>query len=149
MNDEKITRELAEQEFVSYCESNDIDCDESAMNEEDADAFKPIKESFIKACRAGRVVVDGKNLEYTISDFSPQGYAGNKLTIGRPNGSAMLAMDGYKDTQSMHKLQEAQKEALKRHHAAGPPSDWQARFVSAYASVHPWEDWAESFAHYG
>jgi hypothetical protein len=105
MNDEKITRELAEQEFMSYCEANDIDCDESAMNEEDATAFKPIKESFIKACRAGRVVVDGKNIEYTISSFSPEGYAGNKLTIGRPNGNAMLAMDGYKDTQSMHKLQ--------------------------------------------
>jgi hypothetical protein len=39
-------------------------------------------------------------------------------------------------------------EALKRHHAAGPPADWQARFVSSYASVHPWEDWAETWAHY-
>jgi len=39
-------------------------------------------------------------------------------------------------------------EALKRHHAAGPPADWQERFVSAYASAHPWEDWAETWAHY-
>jgi hypothetical protein len=39
-------------------------------------------------------------------------------------------------------------EALKRHHAAGPPADWQQRFVSAYASAHPWEDWAETWAHY-
>lgn len=37
--------------------------------------------------------------------------------------------------------------ALKRHYAQGAPADWQARFVSAYASSHPWEDWAESFAH--
>ena len=38
--------------------------------------------------------------------------------------------------------------ALAHHHAAGPPADWQARHVSAYASVHPWEDWAETWAHY-
>jgi hypothetical protein len=38
--------------------------------------------------------------------------------------------------------------ALRRHYQEGPPADWQNRFVSAYASVHPWEDWAESCAHY-
>lgn len=38
--------------------------------------------------------------------------------------------------------------ALARHHAGGPPGDWQDRFVSAYASAHPAEDWAETFAHY-
>ena len=25
---------------------------------------------------------------------------------------------------------------------------WQERFVSAYASTHSWEDWAETWAHY-
>jgi len=39
-------------------------------------------------------------------------------------------------------------EALERHYRAGPPSDWATRFVSAYASTHPWEDWAETWAHY-
>ena len=39
-------------------------------------------------------------------------------------------------------------EAQKRHYDAGPPADWPDRFVSAYASMHPWEDWAETFAHY-
>ena len=38
--------------------------------------------------------------------------------------------------------------ALRRHYANGPHSDWQKYFVSAYASSHPWEDWAESWAHY-
>jgi len=38
--------------------------------------------------------------------------------------------------------------ALQRHYGDGPPADWQARFVTAYASVHPWEDWAETWAHY-
>lgn len=39
-------------------------------------------------------------------------------------------------------------EALKRYHAYGPPADWPNRFVSAYSSSHPWEGWAESWAHY-
>lgn len=38
--------------------------------------------------------------------------------------------------------------ALALHHAEGPPTDWPARHVSAYASSHPWEDWAETWAHY-
>jgi hypothetical protein len=39
-------------------------------------------------------------------------------------------------------------EALKTHYAHGAPPDWQTRCVSAYASAHPWEDWAETWAHY-
>ena len=37
---------------------------------------------------------------------------------------------------------------LQAHHAEGPPADWQERFVSSYASAHPWEDFAETWAHY-
>ena len=39
-------------------------------------------------------------------------------------------------------------EALKKHYADGPSPDWQSSFVSSYASSHPWEDWAETWAHY-
>jgi hypothetical protein len=39
-------------------------------------------------------------------------------------------------------------EALRRHYADGPAEGWQDRFISAYAASHPWEDWAETWAHY-
>ena len=39
-------------------------------------------------------------------------------------------------------------QALQRHYADGAPPDWQQHFVSAYASAHPWEDFAETWAHY-
>jgi hypothetical protein len=39
-------------------------------------------------------------------------------------------------------------QALERYHRHGCPADWPERFVSAYASSHPWEDWAETWAHY-
>jgi hypothetical protein len=38
--------------------------------------------------------------------------------------------------------------AIERHYASGAPANWNETFVSAYASMHPWEDWAETWAHY-
>lgn len=40
------------------------------------------------------------------------------------------------------------KPALDRYYDNGPPTDWWLRHISAYASSHPWEDWAETWAHY-
>jgi hypothetical protein len=40
------------------------------------------------------------------------------------------------------------EEALERHYASPPAADWQEHFVSAYATMHPWEDFAETWAHY-
>ena len=39
-------------------------------------------------------------------------------------------------------------QALKTHYQNGAPVDWRERFVSAYATSHAWEDFAETFAHY-
>jgi len=38
-------------------------------------------------------------------------------------------------------------QALEVHYQQGPPRDWADYFISGYASAHPWEDWAESWAH--
>ena len=38
--------------------------------------------------------------------------------------------------------------ALKVNYETGPPPDWAKRYISSYASTRPWEDWAESWAHY-
>ncbi|RVD56641.1 hypothetical protein EN828_24205 [Mesorhizobium sp. M2D.F.Ca.ET.185.01.1.1] len=40
------------------------------------------------------------------------------------------------------------EEGLKAYYANGAPPDWQQRHISAYATSHPWEDWAETFAHH-
>lgn len=39
-------------------------------------------------------------------------------------------------------------EAMQRHYENGAPDDWQASYISAYATMHPYEDWAETWAHY-
>ncbi|MFT3689944.1 zinc-binding metallopeptidase family protein [Paenirhodobacter sp.] len=38
--------------------------------------------------------------------------------------------------------------ALQHHYENGAPPDWPQEYVSSYATMHPWEDWAETWAHY-
>ena len=40
------------------------------------------------------------------------------------------------------------KESLDRYYANGPRWDWEHYHISAYASMHPLEDWTETWAHY-
>ncbi|MFG6492011.1 putative zinc-binding metallopeptidase [Microbacterium sp. P03] len=40
------------------------------------------------------------------------------------------------------------QEALTRHYASGAPAGWRDEYISEYATMHPWEDFAETFAHY-
>jgi hypothetical protein len=97
---------FAEQEFINWCEANGIDHEEAAMDEDEAKDFKKIKRHFTQAVDEKRLTVDGNNIIYTVSSRSTsKTVAGKQFTIRRPNGRAMLAMDGYKDTQQMNKLE--------------------------------------------
>jgi hypothetical protein len=40
------------------------------------------------------------------------------------------------------------EQALRTYYANGAPPDWQEGHISAYATSHPWEDWAETWAHH-
>jgi len=39
-------------------------------------------------------------------------------------------------------------EALQKHYKEGAPLNWNEHYISMYATTHPWEDWAETWAHY-
>ena len=39
-------------------------------------------------------------------------------------------------------------EALNNYYQEGAPIDWQQQHISEYSTAHPWEDWAETWAHY-
>jgi hypothetical protein len=40
------------------------------------------------------------------------------------------------------------RDALTRHYRDGAPENWRESYISEYATMHPWEDFAECFAHY-
>jgi len=55
-------------------------------------------------------------------------------------------LDGYRQLFGDERADYAA--ALRQHYDNGPPPDWAIRYVTSYASAHPWEDWAETWAHY-
>jgi len=63
-----------------------------------------------------------------------------RLIDGTPRVDSFRALFG--DEQADYQA------AVDRHYKQGPPPDWHQRFVSAYASMHPFEDFAETWAHY-
>ena len=40
------------------------------------------------------------------------------------------------------------QDALDKHYKNGAPKNWSENFISEYATMHPYEDWAETWAHY-
>lgn len=56
------------------------------------------------------------------------------------------AMEGFR--QEFGDERRGYQDALQRHYLQGPLDGWEEFYVSAYASAHPWEDWAETWAHY-
>lgn len=67
-------------------------------------------------------------------------YYWERLVLGTP------WMDGFRTLFGDETVDYAA--SLQRNYQQGPPSQWWLHYVSAYASAHPWEDWAESWAHY-
>lgn len=67
-------------------------------------------------------------------------YYWDRLVRGGPALEGFRALFG--DEQASY------DEAVKRHYDQGPPANWPESFISAYATMHPWEDWAETWAHY-
>lgn len=72
-----------------------------------------------------------------------------KLTGGSEDGSPDAAdprLDRFRATFGDERAD--YQEAIDRHYRDGPPDGWPRDYVSSYATMHPWEDWAESFAHH-
>jgi hypothetical protein len=66
-------------------------------------------------------------------------YYWDRLILNTPRQAEFRQMFGDESTDY--------QAALDQHYRNGPPPNWDTDFISAYASTHPWEDWAESWAH--
>jgi len=105
-DDEKETAaeiSFEKQEFYNWCDANEIDRAIESMDNEDRKNFEKIEKRFTKAVEEKRIIINGDQLEYTVSEKSPN--KGEKFTVRRPNGRAMLAMDSFKETAGHQKLQ--------------------------------------------
>ena len=101
----KISKETANRDFESWADALGIEYDTDGMNAEEKADFERIKAPIIKAIVDGRCVVDGNSLEYTIKTCAAaEGLAGRNVKIGAPSGAIYSGMDGYKETQNVHRL---------------------------------------------
>lgn len=105
MNESKVemSEELAMEEVRRWAEMNDIDL--TVRNADGVQVMDAGVPKLAAQVRGGRLALnDEGEFVYTVSEKSPAGFAGEKITFKTPTGSAYMAMDNYKDTQSVHKL---------------------------------------------
>ena len=103
----KMTDEMAEKEFLSWCEENELETDVSSMSKDQLTVFESAKKKFMSLMKKGRLIVDGSEFDFTLSKFGADGVAGTTIHVGHPDGKIWIGMDGKKDTESMHKTQQA------------------------------------------
>jgi hypothetical protein len=68
-------------------------------------------------------------------------YYFDKLIVGSPKKHA-LCKQYFGDDELDY------QQASQEHYQHGAPKDWRNNFISQYATMHPYEDWAETWAHY-
>ena len=103
MEKEKVMSEdLAMKEIERWAEDKDIDIyvmDNSGKRVLDSSIPRLLKE----IQRGNLFLNDDCDFVYVISDKSPEGYAGEKITIKNPTGAAYMAMDKFKEQEGVHK----------------------------------------------
>ena len=69
--------------------------------------------------------------------------------VGHYYQGVLLDEQGWAECRELFGDERADYQAsLDRHYRHGAPADWHTAYISQYATMHPWEDFAETFAHY-
>lgn len=111
MND-KVAKEVAEQEFSRFVECMDLDVDPADMDEDDRKGFNQQKDRVIAAIQSGALVISDKG-EPT---FTPQrSNDADAITFYEPTGASLMAMDRKKKTEDIGKLYAAMGDMTKTH----------------------------------
>ena len=111
MND-KVAKEVAEQEFNRFVESMDLDVDPADMDEDDRKGFNQQKDRVIAAIQFGALVIKDSGEPV----FTPQRTNdADAITFHEPTGASLMAMDRKKKTEDIGKLYAAMGDITKTH----------------------------------
>lgn len=111
MND-KVAKEVAEEEFNRFVECMDLDVDPADMDEDDRKGFVHQKDRVIAAIQSGALVINDKG-EPT---YTPQRTNdAEPITFYEPTGTSLMAMDRKKKTEDIGKLYAAMGDMTKTH----------------------------------
>lgn len=111
MAENKVSVEMAEQEFDRFAEAMDLEFDTSNMDQEDVKGLYHNKGIIIKAIQKGSLIIDEQGQPvYTpqrTSDVSP-------IVFHEPTGASLMAMDGGKKTEDVKKLYHVMADVTQR-----------------------------------
>jgi len=100
--DEKVSREVAEQEFDRFVEEMDLDLDTSSMDTEDRTQFDKQKRRILKAIMRGDLVINAEG-EAVYTPANPRSKYLDPITFHERTGASMMAMDGKKKNHDVAK----------------------------------------------
>lgn len=101
MPEDKVSAEMAEQEFDRFAESMDLEFDTSSMDPEDKKGFDHNKGIIIKAIQKGSLFIDDKGQPV----YTPQRTADvAPIVFKEPTGASLMAMDSGKKAEDVKKL---------------------------------------------
>ena len=111
MAENKVSVEMAEQEFDRFAEAMDLEFDTSNMDQEDVKGFGHNKGIIIKAIQKGALVIDDKGQPV----YTPQRTSDVKpIVFHEPTGASLMAMDGGKKTEDVKKLYHVMADVTER-----------------------------------
>lgn len=87
--EQKIARDVAEEEFERMCKSRRLATTTEEMDPDDATGFEELKRKILRAIQAGDLVVtdDGDPV------YTPPVPGAKPLTFHKPTGATLIAMD--------------------------------------------------------
>lgn len=100
MEEPKVALEAAESEFQRFIETMELCADEDKLNAEERESFNSLKKTLVRAVMNGSLVFD----EAALPVFTPRFGDGKALRWRLPIGGTLMALDGFKDGQNVHRL---------------------------------------------
>jgi hypothetical protein len=110
----KIAKEVAEQEFDRFVDEMDLDLDTSQMDAEDLAGFNKHKNRIIRAIERGSLVIN-ENGEAVYTPCNKRSKSQEPLTFHERTGASLMAMDGKKKGHDVAKTYAVMADMCKVH----------------------------------
>lgn len=112
--EEKVVREVAEQEFERFADAMDLDIDTAELDAEDQAAFNKQRSRIVRAVQRGSLVFN-ENGEAVYTPSNPGSKHQDPITFHERTGASLMAMDGKKKNHDVAKTYAVMADMCKVH----------------------------------
>lgn len=100
---QKVATEVCETDFERFCDSMDIDAEQSGMDDADRKSLVSNKRTMMRYMKRGALVINGTGEAVLTPQYGEDKHR-SPITFFMPEGTAWMAMDGKKETHDVRKL---------------------------------------------